>query len=104
MRAKVLRVSPELIVDICKHGMRKVLVGKNAVPSDAEIRRVYVDAGNFCVSIVIESKEYPDVDVENGDAIEIAARPEFSVVEFDRNTLPAERGCPFDEPLPYHPV
>ncbi len=78
MRIACLQISPDIFLQMCKHGVDKGLdVVKNSLPYDAEFVRIGHDSFPFhgYLNLVLQSDSFKDL--KKGDKIPVLESPIF---------------------------
>jgi len=81
MRHKILNISPQILIDICKEGTENVRIIKDALPKDAKYIYAFTDdtLGYGRVGLVIESESYSEL--KDGELLERINGPIFERVD-----------------------
>jgi len=81
MKHAILKVSPILFLEMCKHGTAAAKIVANAVPGDAKfIRATYIDTpGDNYIELIIESSSFKEISY--GNTIPHLPNPVFEKVK-----------------------
>ena len=85
MKYKILKVSPFIFLDMCKYGINKIRIVKDAIPDDAKFIRAHTDdnSGWGNISLVIESELFDEL--KDGDLIPTIPYPTFERVYLEEH-------------------
>jgi len=77
-RLKILKVYPNIFIDVCKYGVSKPIKVINPIPDDAMVVRMYQEGEFGTINIVIASKSFPEL--KDGEIIPEIEKPLFEQI------------------------
>jgi len=81
MRHKILYVSPQILIELCKGPSIAAIVVKNVLPSDTKFIRAFNEdtSGWGQIGLVLESDQFEEL--KEGDLIPVLPKPVFEKIQ-----------------------